>query len=132
MLMRRVGRATVAISVLTCAVAVMAQRTRVAPNGDWPAYGHDPGGMRYSPLTTINRDNVGRLTVAWMYHTRDMSDGRGGTPRSGFETTPLVVDGALYLTTAFNRVIALDPETGRASAGPTIPRSICMQTTATA
>lgn len=41
-----------------------------------------------------------------------MSDGSGGTPRS-FETTTLVVDGALYLTTAFNRVIAPDPETGR-------------------
>lgn len=113
MLTVRVAMARVAISAATCVVAVFAQRVPVAPSGDWPTYGHDPGGMRYSPLAKINRDNVGRLTVAWTYHARDMSDGRGGTPRSGFETTPLVVDGALYLTTAFNRVIALDPETGR-------------------
>jgi len=104
--------AAVTISTVTC-VALLAQRGPVVLSGDWPTYGHDPGGMRYSPLAKINRDNVGRLTVAWTYHTRDISDGSGDTARSGFETTPLVVDGALYLTTGFNRVIALDPETGR-------------------
>src|SRR5262249_5096574 len=96
-----------------CAGAARDQRDRATPGADWPAYGHDPGGMRHSPLAQINRGNVSRLTIAWTYHTHDMSDGRSGTPRSGFETTPLVVDGTLYLTTAFNRVIALDPETGR-------------------
>ena len=80
---------------------------------DWPCYGHDTGGMRYSPLTEINRDNVSRLKVAWVFHTGDISDGRGNRKRSGFETTPLVVEGSLYLTTPFNRVLALDPETGK-------------------
>lgn len=80
---------------------------------DWPYYGHDAGGMRYSPLTQINRDNVSHLKVAWTFHTGDISDGRGKTKRSGFETTPILIDGTLYLTTPFNRVIALDPETGR-------------------
>jgi quinoprotein glucose dehydrogenase len=79
---------------------------------EWPWYGHDPGGTRYSPLTQINRENVSTLKVAWTFHTGEISDGRGGRKRSGFETTPLVVDGTLYLTTPFNRVIALDPETG--------------------
>ncbi|HYM23509.1 MAG TPA: PQQ-binding-like beta-propeller repeat protein, partial [Vicinamibacterales bacterium] len=82
------------------------------PAGDWPAYGHDAGGTRFSPLAQITRANVSRLAVAWTYHTHDVSDGSAGTPRSGFETTPLVVDGTLFLTTAFNRVIALDPGTG--------------------
>ncbi len=80
---------------------------------DWPCYGHDPGGMRFSPLDTINRENVRRLKVAWVFHTGDISDGKGKRKRSGFETTPLVVEGTLYLTTPFNRVIALDPETGK-------------------
>jgi len=79
---------------------------------DWPYYGHDAGGMRYSPLTQINRENVSTLKVAWTFHTGDISEGRGDRKRSGFETTPLLVDGTLYLTTAFNRVIALDPATG--------------------
>ncbi|HWV99612.1 MAG TPA: pyrroloquinoline quinone-dependent dehydrogenase [Candidatus Acidoferrum sp.] len=80
---------------------------------DWPCYGRDPGGMRYSPLDGINRENVARLKVAWVFHTGDISDGKGRRKRSGFETTPILVDGTLYLTTPFNRVIALDPETGR-------------------
>ena len=80
--------------------------------GEWPYYGHDAGGMRYSPLTQISRENVSTLKVAWTFHTGEISDGRGNRKRSGFETTPLLVDGTLYLTTPFNRVIALDPETG--------------------
>src|SRR5712691_2728886 len=83
-----------------------------AESDDWPYYGHDAGGMRYSPLAQINRENVSQLKVAWVFHTGDISDGSGGRKRSGFETTPILVDGTLYLTTPFNRVIALDPETG--------------------
>ncbi|HEY6290479.1 MAG TPA: pyrroloquinoline quinone-dependent dehydrogenase [Terriglobia bacterium] len=91
-----------------------AELTRVTgPADDWPVYGHDPGGMRYSPLTEINRKNVSRLQVAWTFHTGDVSDGSGNRQRSGFETTPILVDGTLYFSTPFNRVIALDPKTGR-------------------
>jgi len=79
---------------------------------EWPYYGHDAGGMRYSPLTQINRENVTQLKVAWTFHTGDISDGHGDRKRSGFESTPLLVGGTLYLTTPFNRVIALNPETG--------------------
>ena len=79
---------------------------------DWPSYGHDPGGARASPLVQITRANVSRLKIAWTFHTGDAADGRAGGGRSGFESTPLVVDGRLYVTTPFNRVIALDAETG--------------------
>jgi quinoprotein glucose dehydrogenase len=104
--------------LLTTAILTFASRATAAnPPGDstddWPSYGHDPGGMRYSPLMQINRDNVLQLKIAWIFHTGEISDGSGGRKRSGFETTPLVVDGTLYLTTPFNRVIALDPETGK-------------------
>jgi quinoprotein glucose dehydrogenase len=80
---------------------------------DWPYYGHDAAGTRYSPLTQIDRENVASLKVAWTFHTGDISDGSGGRMRSGLETTPILVDGTLYLTSGFNRVFALDPETGR-------------------
>src|SRR5712692_8541174 len=86
---------------------------RSAADGDWPYYGHDPGGMRYSPLSQINRENVSTLRVAWIFHTGDISDGSRDRKRSGFEATPILVDGTLYFTTPFNRVIALDPETGK-------------------
>lgn len=85
-----------------------------AGDGDWPVYGHDAGGTRYSPLSQITRANVGQLRVAWTFHAGDLYDphGKGGRP-SAFETTPLYVDGTLYLTTAFGRLIALDPLSGK-------------------
>ncbi len=80
---------------------------------EWPSYGGDAGGSKFSPLTQINRANVAKLKQAWVYHTGDISDGSKWPPRSAFETTPLVVDGVLYLTTPFSRLIALDAETGK-------------------
>ncbi|MGH0032863.1 MAG: PQQ-binding-like beta-propeller repeat protein [Myxococcota bacterium] len=83
------------------------------PIADWPAYGGDAGGARHSPLTQIDADNVRHLEVAWTYRTGDVQDGSDGNPvRSSFQNTPILVDGTLYLCTPFNRVIALDPETG--------------------
>ncbi|HEV8131995.1 MAG TPA: pyrroloquinoline quinone-dependent dehydrogenase [Acidobacteriota bacterium] len=78
---------------------------------DWPAYGHDAGGSRYSALADIHRGNVNQLKTAWTYRTRETRDGVSGD-KAAFESTPILVDGTLYLSTPFNRVIALDPETG--------------------
>src|ERR1035437_4630741 len=79
----------------------------------WPVTSGDPGGSRYPSLKSINRTNVTHLKVAWTYHTGDVSDGKTLTSRSAFEATPLVVDGVMYITTPFSRLIALDPETGK-------------------
>ena len=100
------------LCAFVCASGVAAALAAGGPVDEWPFYGHDAGGMRFSPLAEINRQNVSRLEVAWVFHTGDISKGGGGHNRSGFETTPILVDGVLYLTTPFNRVIALDPETG--------------------
>ena len=83
------------------------------PASEWPAYGRDPGGSRFSPLTQITRDNVKNLKVAWVYRTGDLSDGQNARSSSAFQCTPILVDGTLYLVTPFNRVIALDPVTGK-------------------
>ena len=83
-----------------------------APRPDeWPTYGNDPGGTRYSPLSQIDRGNVAGLRVAWTYRTGETG---GARPYAhvAFEATPLMVEGALYLSTPYNRVIALDAETG--------------------
>ena len=89
--------------------SLAAQRT---PDMSWPYYGGDPGGMRYSPLTQVNHDNVSRLKIAWVFHTGDVSEGKAGKQRSGFEATPILVDGQLVFTTGFNRVMAVNPESG--------------------
>jgi quinoprotein glucose dehydrogenase len=80
---------------------------------DWPYYGGDAGGSRYSLLTQIDKNNVAQLKIAWEYHTGDVSDGSDGRRKSEFEATPIVADGTMYLSTPFNRVVALDPESGR-------------------
>jgi quinoprotein glucose dehydrogenase len=82
-------------------------------SSDWPAYGHDAGGSRYSPLDQINRSNVKKLSAVWTYRTGDVADGSRTPETSQFEATPIMVDGTLYLSTPFNRVIALDPATGK-------------------
>ena len=79
---------------------------------DWRHYGSDPGGSKYSPLKQIDRANVARLRVAWTYHTKDFTAGEYPTS-TAFESTPLVVDGIMYVTTPLSRLIALDAETGR-------------------
>ncbi|HEY1945437.1 MAG TPA: pyrroloquinoline quinone-dependent dehydrogenase [Bryobacteraceae bacterium] len=68
----------------------------------WPAYGHDPGGQRYSPLKQITPENVGQLQRAWTFHMGKV----------GSEATPLVIDSVMYLT-APDAIFALEPETGR-------------------
>jgi glucose dehydrogenase len=91
------------------------------PDGEWPAYARDGGGEHYSPLVQINRDNVKNLKVAWSYRT-GAADVKGRSVRNAaFEATPILVDGTLYLSTPFNRVIALDPATGKEKAIPKSP-----------
>ncbi len=75
----------------------------------WRHYGHDAGGTRFSPLSQINRSNVGKLTVAWTYRTGEVAL---GNKDRAFECTPLVVGDTLYLSTPSSRVIALDAATG--------------------
>jgi len=82
---------------------------------DWRFYGADSGGTRFSPLQQINRENVLTLKRAWTYHIGE-ANRTNETDRhqvAPFETTPLVVEGMLYLSTPSNRVIALDAETGK-------------------
>jgi quinoprotein glucose dehydrogenase len=80
--------------------------------GEWPNYGRDPGGQRFSPLTAITRSNVNALKVAWTYRTGDAYAPKDGSKPTQFEATPLYVDGTLYVGTPLGRVIALDPVTG--------------------
>ncbi|MER1077068.1 membrane-bound PQQ-dependent dehydrogenase, glucose/quinate/shikimate family [Pseudomonas aeruginosa] len=76
--------------------------------GEWPAYGRDQAGTRFSPLTQITPENVSWLKPAWTYRTGVVQPGT----KSPLETTPLMVGDRLFLCTQTNIVIALDPETG--------------------
>ena len=111
---------------LTCSVLLVligctrpaVVRDSQAPVEEWRSYGNDPGSSRYSSLQEITTANVGNLRVAWTYRTGDLSDGKATWngqkvwAKSTFEATPLMVDDTLYIATPFNRIVALDPETG--------------------
>ena len=75
----------------------------VVEDGEWPLHGRTQDEQRFSPLATIHRGNLHQLGLAWSVPT--------GTTR-GMEATPIVVDGVMYVTTAWSRLIALDPATG--------------------
>ena len=96
--------------LVSCGKGPRAPESRTA---QWPVVGGDNGGQRYSPLGEIGKANVGDLKVAWTYHTGDFFRGTPGESTTAFEAAPIVVDGTLYICTPNDRVIALDPETGR-------------------
>ncbi|MCQ4967066.1 glucose/quinate/shikimate family membrane-bound PQQ-dependent dehydrogenase [Atlantibacter hermannii] len=82
------------------------------PDGDWPAYGRNQEGQRYSPLKQINADNVHQLKEAWSFQTGDvkMPNDPGEITN---EVTPIKVGDTLYLCSAHQRLFALDAATGK-------------------
>ena len=109
--------ATVASSCAPSARAPSLQVHDEAMVNDWPVYGGDAGGLKYSPLTLVDRSNVTRLTVAWTWKTGEQPvtpPGAAVPARPGqFQVTPLAISDTLFLSTPFNRVVALDGATGR-------------------
>jgi quinoprotein glucose dehydrogenase len=82
---------------------------------EWPAYGNDAGGQRYSASTQINDQNVQQLKVAWTFKTGELQtyNGTGLLEKAAFEATPLMIGGVLYFSTPTSRVIAVDAATGK-------------------
>lgn len=108
---RRVRRSVVAAACVAASlapvVAVRAQQGAVG--GEWRHYGGGPGNTRYAPLDQIDRTNVGSLEVAWRWKAANY----GPAPEFNYRTTPLMVDGVLYATAGYRRVVAaIDAGTG--------------------
>lgn len=84
---------------------------------DWPGYGNDAGGLKYSPLADIDQSNVARLTVAFSWSPHELpipaGDGQKAARPGMFEVTPIAVNDTLFLSTPYNRVVALDANDGR-------------------
>ena len=104
------------ILIVTLAAAGMIAQAQ----NDWRTYGGtDPGGSvenrRYSTLKQIDTGNVTKLVQGWTYSARP-ADAKGAARAS--QVTPLVVNGVMYLVTSYQSLVAMEPETGKQSSGP--------------
>src|ERR671918_3097837 len=72
-------------------------------DSDWTVYGGDLSNTRYVANDQINADNVENLHLKWMFQTGVLGS---------FETTPIVEDGVMYVTTPYNHVFAIDAGNG--------------------
>lgn len=84
-------------------------------NADWPCYGNDAGGSRYSILNQINQQNVSNLKPAWTFETGELKtyEGTKAKSKAAFEATPIMIDNTLYFSTPSDRVFALNAVTGK-------------------
>ncbi|HKD54993.1 MAG TPA: pyrroloquinoline quinone-dependent dehydrogenase [Steroidobacteraceae bacterium] len=103
-------RAALSALALGCSALAQAQSPAVS---DWGYYGGDVLGQRFSTLDQVNRKNVRQLAPAWTYRTGELGAGLASAGKLTFEATPILAFGLLYVETATNIVVALDPESGR-------------------
>jgi quinoprotein glucose dehydrogenase len=91
------------------------EATLMQTGKDYPVYGGNKAGNRYSPLDEINAANVTNLQVAWMYNAAETPDSTGSKPQrpKQIQCQPIVVNGVLYGTTADLKLFALDAGTGK-------------------
>jgi quinoprotein glucose dehydrogenase len=101
---RAVRAAASALAMAALAGPMGSAPAMAAPAGvDFPSYGGDEGGSRYSTLTAITKANVGQLAEAWRFTM----------PSGGLEVQPIVIGGVLYTTTTAGELVALDGATGQ-------------------
>lgn len=92
--------------VFACALPLLAQEHATHATGDdWPLYGGTNFAWRYSALDQVNTSNVKKLGAAWVFQTGDYE--------MGLQSTPIVIDGIIYLSTSRNWVYAIEGTTGK-------------------
>jgi PQQ-dependent dehydrogenase (methanol/ethanol family) len=111
---RRTERSIIAAAVIACglwaglapahALDDVRMKSAASDTDNWLLHGRDYANQRFSPLDQINTVNAGKLVPKWIYQT-----GIAGT----FQTTPLVADGVMYISTPFSNVMAVDAVSGK-------------------
>lgn len=101
--------------MLLASVALPARGKDPVKKGEWRFYGGDQGSRKYSPLDQINRDNVKNLKVAWTWDSPDLKimEQNQKLYTLGYEATPLMINGVLYISTSLSQVAAINAATGQ-------------------
>lgn len=103
----RLGIALVFLVVLALLLLPYLPLVKAAENLDWPHYGNDLANTRFQPVDQINRHNVHKLKVAWVFHTGVLD------PLAELQVSPIAVDGRLFVTDGHDNLFALDAATGQ-------------------
>ena len=111
---RVTGRCPVEFLTFVLLLSVLFVPLLAGQEGEWPAYGSDKAGRKYSALDQINEDTVHDLQIAWRQSTIPNAVRQGNTnrPSTQSQNTPLMADGLLYVSTGLGVVAALDPTSG--------------------
>lgn len=99
------------LMVILAAGALLSAQT-VPQAIEWRYWGGDAAQTKYSTAADITPANVENLELAWTWRTVDRAIPDHDIRPGGFETTPLMIDNVLYVTTSFHRIVALDPDSG--------------------
>jgi quinoprotein glucose dehydrogenase len=102
-----------AVPLVALVATVAAGCAQPPARGDWPAYAGDAASTHYSALDGLDADNIADLEVAWEWKPDEDAMAEFGTRPGNFQNTPLMIDDVLYVSTPYNRVVALDAESGR-------------------
>ncbi len=106
----RLAAVTTFAVLAATATPVAAARAQIV---EWPTFGGDLASTKFSKLTDIDRSNVARLTKAWEWATGETPNAEFRTRPGNFQATPLMLGDTLFLSTSYNRVVALDATSGR-------------------
>jgi quinoprotein glucose dehydrogenase len=97
------------VASTTLLTAQSAQQTSI----DWLHWGADLAQSKYSAASQITRGNVNNLEVAWRWENDEKAIPEFEMRPGGMSATPIMIDGVLYISTGYHRVIAIDAETGK-------------------
>jgi quinoprotein glucose dehydrogenase len=98
--------------VIVTSGALLGAQTPQQTLVEWPYWGGDAAQTKYSTAGDITPENVQQLELAWTWETIDRAIPEHDVRPGSFETTPLMIDNVVYVTTSFHRIAALDAETG--------------------
>lgn len=107
----RIGVCGTTLGAILLGALVLSAQNRQAPI-EWPHWGGDPGHGKFSRATDITSANVNQLQLAWTWQTIDRPMPEYNVRPGNYQSTPIMIDDVLYVSTSFHRIVALDANTG--------------------